>query len=135
MFLGVAVATFFNGSNFVVVKENLTDLSMPVISRWSNGWHGLDSFVDPWNLIFGLAIFFLSRLLGNLYFINNVCCESLASRFRSQLIYDTVPFLIFFLSSVIRILIKEGFSVMPETQEVVMEPFIFLTKVMPIFLH
>lgn len=121
--LGAAVATFFNGSNFVINKGNLTDEMMPVISLWANGWHGLDAFLDPWNLVLGLAVFFLARLLGNLYFINNIRSEELIPRCRRQLISDAVPFLIFFLAFVIRTLLKDGFAVNPETGEVYMEPY------------
>ena len=84
--LGAAVATFFNGSNFIIDKGNMTDEMMPVISRWANGWHGLDAFTDPWNIVLGFAVFFLARLLGNLYFINNIRCEALIARCRRQLI-------------------------------------------------
>lgn len=121
--LGAAVATFFNGSNFIVDKANMTDNTMPVISHWANGWHGLDAFGDPWNIILGLAVFFLARLLGNLYFINNIRDEKLIPRCRRQLITDAVPFLIFFLAFVIRTLLKDGFAVDPVTQIIVMEPF------------
>lgn len=121
--LGAAVATFFNGSNFVINKGNLTDEMMPVISLWANGWHGLDAFLDPWNLVLGLAVLFLARLLGNLYFINNIRSEELIPRCRRQLISDAVPFLIFFLAFVIRTLLKDGFAVNPETGEVYMEPY------------
>lgn len=121
--LGAAVATFFNGSNFVINKGNLTDEMMPIISLWANGWHGLDAFLDPWNLVLGLAVFFLARLLGNLYFINNIRSEELIPRCRRQLISDAVPFLIFFLAFVIRTLLKDGFAVNPETGEVYMEPY------------
>lgn len=121
--LGAAVATFFNGSNFVINKGNLTDEMMPVISLWANGWHGLDAFLDPWNLVLGLAVFFLARLLGNLYFINNIRSGELIPRCRRQLISDAVPFLIFFLAFVIRTLLKDGFAVNPETGEVYMEPY------------
>lgn len=121
--LGAAVATFFNGSNFVVEKANLTDDFMPVISHWANGWHGLDAFGDPWNLILGMAIFFLARLLGNMYFINNIRNEQLVARCRRQLISDGVPFLFFFLAFVIRTLLKDGFAVDAQTQEIVMEPY------------
>ena len=121
--LGAAVATFFNGSNFVVDKANMTEEMMPVISRWANGWHGLDAFADPWNIILGLAVFFLARLLGNLYFINNIRDEELIPRCRRQLITDAVPFLIFFLAFVIRTLLKEGYAVNPDMQIITMEPF------------
>lgn len=121
--LGAAVATFFNGSNFMVDKANMTDNTMPVISHWANGWHGLDAFTDVWNIVLGFAVFFLARLLGNLYFINNIRNEELIPRCRRQLITDSVPFLLFFLAFVIRTLLKDGFAVNPETQVIVMEPF------------
>ena len=128
--LGAAVATFFNGSNFIIDKGNMTDEMMPVISRWANGWHGLDAFTDPWNLILGLAVFFLARLLGNLYFINNIRHEELILRCRRQLISDAVPFLIFFLAFVIRTLLKHGFAVDPATQAIVMEPYKYFHNLM-----
>ena len=124
--LGAAVATFFNGSNFLVGKDNLTELGMPIISQWANGWHGLDAFANPWNLILGFAVFFLSRLLGTLYFINNIRHADLESRFRRQLITDAVPFLLFFLAFVVRTLCKEGFAVDPATGVIVMESFKYL---------
>ncbi len=121
--LGAAVATFFNGSNFIVSKSNLTDEMMPVISQWANGWHGLDAFENPWNILLGLAVFFLARLLGNLYFINNIREEKLIFRCRRQLVTDAVPFLVFFLAFVVRTLLKDGFAVNPDTGLIVMEPF------------
>ena len=73
--LGGAVATFFNGSNFVVNKMNITNSLQPVISQWANGSHGLDALLDPWNLVLGLAVMFLSRILGTFYIINNVTMQ------------------------------------------------------------
>lgn len=121
--LGVAVATFFNGSEFLVSKGNLTDELMPVISQWANGWHGLDALAHPTNLLLGFAAFFLSRLLGTLYFINNIRSESLVQRCRRQLVVDGIPFLLLFLAFVAHVLLKDGFAVQPETGEIAMEPF------------
>lgn len=121
--LGVAVATFFNGSEFLVSKGNLTDELMPVISQWANGWHGLDALAHPTNLLLGFAVFFLSRLLGTLYFINNIRSESLVQRCRRQLVVDGIPFLLLFLAFVAHALLKDGFAVQPETGEIAMEPF------------
>lgn len=128
--LGAAVDTFFNGSNFIVRKANMANEMMPVISRWANGWHGLDAFGDPWNLILGLAVFFLARLLGNMYFINNIRHEGLILRCRRQLISDAVPFLLFFLAFVIRTLLKDGFAVDAETQTIVMEPYKYFNNLL-----
>lgn len=121
--LGVAVATFFNGSEFLVSKGNLTDELMPVISQWANGWHGLDALAHPTNLLLGFAVFFLSRLLGTLYFINNIRSESLVQRCRRQLVVDGIPFLLLFLAFVAHVLLKDGFAVQSETGEIAMEPF------------
>lgn len=121
--LGVAVATFFNGSEFLVSKGNLTDELMSVISQWANGWHGLDALAHPTNLLLGFAVFFLSRLLGTLYFINNIRSESLVQRCRRQLVVDGIPFLLLFLAFVAHVLLKDGFAVQPETGEIAMEPF------------
>lgn len=128
--LGMAVSTFFCGSNFIIEKDNLTELGMPVISSWANGWHGLDAFANPWNLILGMAVFFLARLLGSLYFINNIDNETIVSRSRRQLIADAVPFLLFFLAYVIRTLLKSGFAVNPDTGEIFMEDYKYLTNLL-----
>ena len=61
LLLGGAVATFFNGSNFIVDKASLTSVGSPVISRWANASAGLDALLDPWNLMLGLAVMFLAR--------------------------------------------------------------------------
>ena len=122
LLLGAAVATFFNGSNFTVSKDAISAFSMPVISQWGNAAHGLDAFLEPWNIVLGFAVLFLARLLGNLYFINNINDEPLQGRFRHQLVVDAVPFLLFFLAFVIRTLLKDGFAVSPETGQVYMEP-------------
>ncbi len=111
--LGAAVATFFNGSNFVVDKGNLTDDFMPVISHWANGSLGFDAFLDPWNYVLGLAVFFLARILGGLYFINNIDYPELVTRCRRQVLTDTVPFLIFLLGIRSTCIIKERYSIRP----------------------
>ena len=125
LLLGGAVATFFNGSNFVVDKGNLTSFQ-PVISHWANASYGLDALLDPWNLVFGLAVFFLARILGTLYIINNVADENIRSRSSVRLVGCTITFLIFFLAFLVRTLLKEGFAVDPSTGLIVMEPMKYL---------
>lgn len=123
LLLGGAVATFFTGSDFLVNKGNMTDTIMPVISSWGNGWHGLDALTDIWNVILGLAVFFLARILGALYFINNIDDAELVAKCRRSLIANTGLFLVFFLAFVIRTLVADGFAVNPDTQEIYMEPY------------
>ena len=125
LLLGGAVATFFNGSNFVVDKGNLTSFQ-PVISHWANASYGLDALLDPWNLVFGLAVFFLARILGTLYIINNVDDENIRSRGSVRLVGCTITFLIFFLAFLVRTLLKEGFAVDPSTGLIVMEPMKYM---------
>ena len=130
--LGGAVATFFTGSNFYINKGNIADAAMPVISQWANGWHGLDALLNPWNVVLGLAVFFLARILGALYFINNINEDDLVKRCRRALWGNTALFLVFFLAFVIRTLLADGYAVRPETGEVFMEPYKYLQ--MPVVL-
>ena len=126
--LGGAVATFFTGSNFYINKGNIADAAMPVISQCANGWHGLDALLNPWNVVLGLAVFFLARILGALYFINNINEDDLVKRCRRALWGNTALFLVFFLAFVIRTLLADGYAVRPETGEVFMEPYKYLTN-------
>ena len=122
LLLGGAVATFFDGSNFLVAKANLTDGLQPVISRWANSSNGLDALLDVWNLVFALAVLFLSRLLGSLYVLNNVDDATLRQRCRRQVTVNTVLFLLFFLTFLVRTLLKDGFAYNPASGVIFMEP-------------
>lgn len=126
--LGGAVATFFTGSEFYINKGNIADTVMPVISSWANAGHGLDALLNPWNVVLGLAVLFLARILGALYFINNIGDADLVKRCRRALWGNTGLFLIFFLSFVIRTLLAEGYAVNPENGEIFMEPYKYLTN-------
>lgn len=109
--IGVAVATFFDGSNFIVNKASMGLLDNNTISHWANASHGLDALLNPWNLIFGFAVMFLARMEGSLYMINNINDKELNSKLRLQLLRDTVPFLILFLAFLEHILVKDGYGV------------------------
>lgn len=136
LLLGGAVATFFDGSNFVVQKAALTDLGAPVISRWANASAGLDALLDPWNLVFGLAVMFLARILGILYIMNNVDDEDIRSRGSVRLIGVTVPFLVLFLAFFVHLLVKDGYAVDDQTGLIAMEPMKYLHNflAMPVLL-
>ena len=113
LLLGGAVATFFEGSNFLIAKDNMIDAGAmtPIISSWANASHGLDALLNPWVLIFGLAVMFLARTLGILYVINNVEDEDIRSRGSVRLIGAAVPFLILFVTYLVHLLLKDGFAV------------------------
>lgn len=110
LLLGGAVATFFDGSNFVIDKGNLTNDLQPVLSRWANASHGLDALLDPWNLVLAIAVFMLARILGILYIKNNIEHEALLERCTKQLPWNALIFLAFFVTFLIHVLTKDGFG-------------------------
>lgn len=114
LLLGGAVATFFNGSNFLIDKVNITNSLQPVISRWANASHGLDALLDPWNVVLGLAVLMLARILGMLYIKNNIEHQQIQERCTRQLPWNALLFLLFFLPFLIRLLVKDGFSTAAE---------------------
>ncbi len=110
LLLGGAVATFFDGSNFVIDKGNLTNSLQPVLSRWANASHGLDALLDPWNLVLGIAVFMLARILGILYIKNNIEHEAILERCTKQLPWNALIFLVFFVAFLVHVLTKDGFG-------------------------
>ena len=129
LLLGGAVATFFEGSNFLVAKDNLIDAGAitPIISRWANASHGLDALLNPWVLVLGFAVVFLARVLGILYVMNNVADEDIRSRGSVRLIGAAVPFLVLFVAYLVHLLLKDGFAV-NEEGIIYMEPYKYLNN-------
>lgn len=128
LLLGTAVGTFFHGANFVVNKEVMTDQIAPAISQWTTAWHGLEAVTNPWNLVLGLVVFFLSRVLGDLYMLNNIDDATLAPRIRRQVLSDALPFLVLFLAFVGHLLTMDGWAVDAHTGVVSMEAYKYLNN-------
>ena len=145
LLLGGAVATFFEGSNFIVAKDNLTELSIgsaelkvlnsqlstfnsPVISQWANASHGLDALLNPWVLVFGFAVFFLARILGILYVMNNVDDADIRARGRLRLMGSTIAFLVLFVSYLVHLLLKDGYAYDPDTGIISVDPYKYLNN-------
>lgn len=128
LLLGGAVATFFEGSNFIVEKNNMIDATSltPIISRWANASHGLDALLNPWVLVFGFAVVFLARVLGILYVINNVDDEDIRSRGSVRLVGAAIPFVILFVAYLVHLLTKDGFAWHSDTGVIFMEPYKYL---------
>ncbi len=128
LLLGGAVATFFEGSNFIIEKNNMIDAEAitPIISRWANASHGLDALLNPWVLVLGLAVMFLARTLGILYVMNNVADEDIRSRGSVRIIGASVPFLVLFVAYLVHVLLKDGYAVDPATGLIFMEPMKYL---------
>ena len=111
LLIGTAVGTFFTGSQFVVDKAAVGNIAAPVISRWANGWHGLEAVAEPFNVVFGVMVMALSITLGALYLINNIDNEKLSSQLRRSLSVSFTLFLVQFLVVVQQLVTMEGFAV------------------------
>ena len=109
--LGVAVATFFTGADFTVNKLRLGDVTNPVVSTWGSAWHGLEALANLWNVVLGLAVYHLARVLALQYFINNIRDDEVEARSRHLLKFDTVLFLAFFLAFAGRLFTMTGQAV------------------------
>ena len=121
LLLGTAVGTFFNGAQFIVSKEQLTDTIAPVISTWATPWHGLEAVAVIWNVLLGLAVLFLARTLALLYFVNALGEDDLVARCRKRLLPEAIIFLVCFLAFLIHLLLQDGFAVDADTGVVFMQ--------------
>lgn len=128
LLLGTAVGTFFHGANFVVNKDVMGDSLAPAISQWTTAWHGLEAVANPWNVVLGLVVFFLSRTLGDLYMLNNIDDATLSPRVRRQLITDAGVFVLLFLTFVGHLLFLDGFAVDPNTGIISIEAYKYLNN-------
>ncbi len=126
--IGTAVATFFSGSEFSLNAMNSVS--------WQTGARGLEAALNPFNLLLGLTVFFLARVLGLLYFMNTIDHEMIIQRSKKSLLINAVPFVVFFLAFTAWLLVREGFAVDPATGVVSMEPYKYLHNLlqMPVVL-
>lgn len=132
--IGTAVATFFTGANFSVNPEALTNLGggSQNVSTWLPydvpgvgpvQLRGLEAVLNPMNLVFGLAVFFLTRVTALLYFINNITDPEVRRVARKRVPANAICFLVTFLAFLFYVLLGKGFAVDPQTSEVYMEPY------------
>jgi len=124
--LVTAVATFFTGSRFSIDFNNITRMSDPVISRWESPFRGLEAAFNIQNLSLGLAVFFLARILGILFFMHTIDHEDIVTRAKKSLWRNSVPFLVLFLTFVGFLLTSKGFAVDPKTEVVRYESYKYL---------
>lgn len=68
--------------------------------------------------------------------MNHVNSESIFIRAKKHLLYNTIPFLVFFLTFVVWLILRDGFAVNAANGQVYMEPFKYLHNLlsMPIVL-
>ena len=120
--IGAAVATLFTGGNFIVDTMNL--------SHWTTKSYGLEALLDPFNLAFGLMLFFLARIQGSMYFLNNVAEESIALRARKSIRTNALFFLPLFIGVAAAILLMNGHGYDPQSKTVEIVAFKFLKNFM-----
>jgi cytochrome bd ubiquinol oxidase subunit II len=113
--IGVAVATFFTGSQFSLNTMNQV--------KWSTQWYGLEALLNVRNIALGFAVLFLSRVNGLLYIMNSISDQDLFYRSLRKLFLNSLPFLFFFLFFVVSLLFSSGFAADPLTGEVTIEKF------------
>ncbi|HHU01199.1 MAG TPA: cytochrome d ubiquinol oxidase subunit II [Bacteroidales bacterium] len=111
--VGVVVASFFTGSQFFINDMNE--------SFWQSPLRGVELLFNLHNLMLGLAVFFLARTLGLLYFLNSISDEALESRIRSKVPRNAIPFVVSFLVFFIWLLFRDGFAVNPANGEVFLQ--------------
>lgn len=114
LLIGTAVGTFFTGSEFMVNKNAVGNIAAPIISRWANGYHGLEAVTNPFNVEFGLMVMFLSVCLGALYMINNIEDNKLSEQLRKSLLICFCGFLVMLVLVLIQLFTMEGFAVNTE---------------------
>ena len=126
--LGTAVGTFFNGAMFSINDMNL--------SRWETPYHGLEAALNPHNLLLGLSVFLLARVLALLYFINNINSESIVTRSKIRLVRNSIVFVVCFVIFLVSLMMRDGFNYDPVTKVVNMEPHKYLHNLiaMPVVL-
>lgn len=98
--IGVALGTFFTGGNFIKNEMNL--------SSWVVPSHGLEALLNPFNVVLGLTLFFLSRVGASLYFINNIEHKEILLRTQKELRINAVLFLLFFIMTLLFLLLLSG---------------------------
>jgi len=116
--IGVAVATFFTGSDFTL------DLFYRV--TWGSGWHGLEALVNPVNLLLGLTVIFLARVLGLMYLSNTIDDGDLIAAINRAMVRNAIPFLVFFLSFTACLLLGKGFMADGSTGEITIVKYLYL---------
>ena len=130
LLIGTAVGTFFTGAEFVVDKVAVTNPAMPVISRWANPLHGLEAAFVPQNLMLGLSVLLLTRMLACLYFMGCIADAALRETCRRRLWMEGGFFLLFFLSWLVNWLTSTGFGYMPENGVVYLQDYKYLNNLL-----
>lgn len=113
LFLGVAVASFFTGSSFVLLSDPASGVLTP---RWTGGFGGLElafdlsSYPTYINLSLGIALVFLTRVLGAMYLKSSIDSPEIAERSEKTIRQEAPFFLLFFVFFLLNLLLREGYA-------------------------
>ncbi|ADU65547.1 cytochrome d ubiquinol oxidase subunit II [Desulfurispirillum indicum] len=126
--IGTAVGTLFSGAAFSLNEYNL--------SQWQNDLRGLEAAFNLFNVSLGLAVFFLGRMLGAMYFMNNIDHQGIRERGRKSVLINTILFLPFFLIFAVWLLLRDGYAYDPLSGVVFLESYKYLKNflAMPVVL-
>ena len=111
LLIGVAVGTFYTGSNFTLDMYNSVTWDYTLFGI---NLRGLEAAFSLFNLSLGLFLVFNARVLGALYLLNSIDFDStpeLESRLRKCTLRNFLIALPFLLYVVVSILFMEGFGV------------------------
>ncbi len=79
--LGVILGTFFTGANFTLNAYNQV--------TWHHPLRGLEAAFVPFNLLMGLFLVFLSRILGAMYVVNSIDHHRIAAEARLVIFWSS----------------------------------------------
>ncbi len=100
--LGVAISTFFSGSEFILTSNNFV--------LWQNDLRGLEALLNPFNYLLGFALVFLAKISGALYFMSSINHKPIVDKAVESIKYNMMLFLFFFLGFMAWILLKDGYA-------------------------
>lgn len=124
--LGVAISTFFSGSEFIIDSNNFVD--------WQNPLRGLEALLNPYNYLLGFSLVFLAKISGALYFINNIDYEKIRKKAVNSIKINMLLFLFFFLGFMFWILTKDGFAIQNDIVFIEKYKYLFNFIEMPVIL-
>ncbi len=122
LLIGVAVGTFFTGSNFTLNDFNFV--------TWHHPGRGIEAAFSLFNLSFGLFLVFLARVLGSLYLTNNIEHAVINQRCKDAAFTNLLWALPFLLYVLISLLVMDGYAVDPNTHIVSLESGKYLTNLL-----
>ncbi|MBO7305847.1 MAG: cytochrome d ubiquinol oxidase subunit II, partial [Bacteroidales bacterium] len=127
--IGTAVGTFFTGSDFIINKTAILDVSSPIISSWGNAWRGLDALAQPHAVLLGVSLVGLTTILGALYLINNIKDSTIESKMRATIKFTALPFVALFVTWLVILILRDGYAV--DSQGVIyMEEYKYLNNLL-----